>query len=361
VPTSPRDQRHANIEVMRALAILAVFGFHFLGFWQSANGTLNVTHGLLGHVHRVLLLYGGTWGVSVFILLSGLGLVAGMEKTATVGAFFRRRLLRVFPLFWWIAVPTLVLLLALGRMPVSLLWQAPFWLTGTTIAAPGKLWPISASWWFITLIVQIYLVFPLLWWIARRCGCAAVMAVAVCVNGTTLAVVSWSAAPWGHTAASFVGLAFVGSRLIELTAGLCLGALYWPWVAGNRPSARTIAAVAVALPVGYFVLDRFMQPPWSQPYALGFVILMLPRAVRTACTTRVMRPLLWLGTSSYAFYLAHAVWSALTVAALTQLGLQSELLTLLATLAVAIAMSALFARSYGMAAARRFGLAYVKT
>ncbi|MGO8685531.1 MAG: acyltransferase family protein [Thermoleophilia bacterium] len=359
--TLPRDQRHANIEVMRALAILAVFGFHFLGFWQAANGNLNVTHGPLGRVHRILLLYGGTWGVSVFVVLSGLGLVAGMSKTATVGAFYRRRLLRVFPLFWWIAVPTIVLLLALGRMPVSLLWQTPFWLTGTAIAAPGRLWPISASWWFITLIVQIYLVFPLLWWIARRFGLAAVMAVAVFVNGVTLAVISWSGAPWGHAAASFVGLAFVGSRLIELTAGLCLGALYWPWVEGKRPSASTFVSVGLALPIAYLVLRRFMQPPWSQPYALGFVILMLPRVVRTACATRVMRPLLWLGNGSYAFYLAHAVWTALTVAALTQLGLQSELLTLLAALAVATAVSALFARSYGVAAAKRFGLAYVKT
>ena len=80
--------RHANIEAARAVAILAVFGYHFVGFWRVATGAARLgvaPHGLEGRV----LLYGGTWGVSVFVVVSALGLVRGLNQSSGLLDFYR--------------------------------------------------------------------------------------------------------------------------------------------------------------------------------------------------------------------------------------------------------------------------------
>jgi len=337
--------RHANIEVTRAVAILAVFGYHFLGFWRAAGGVARLgvaPHGL----ERRVLLYGGTWGVSVFVVVSALVLVRSLDQSSGLPAFYRRRLLRIFPLFWWIAVPLMVLAFAAGRMQVDQLWKVPFWLTGTEILWPGRLWPVTAAWWFITLIVQIYLVFPLLVAFARRFGPAPLMGFALVVNLACLTLAQYGDHVFGRGAASFIGLAFVGSRLVEVAAGVSLGLLYWQWSAGRRPSAATVATVAWSTAAAYLALRLFDWEFIAQPWALVFVVLMLPGVVRAACGSRVMAPLLWVGAISYAFYLAHSLTMALLVQFLAARGVSSEPLALAASLVMALAVAAGFHFSY---------------
>ena len=237
--------RHANIEAARGVAILAVFGYHFVGFWRAAGGAAGfggAPHGL----ERRLWLYGGTWGVSVFVVVSALVLVRALDESSGLLTFYRRRLLRIFPLFWWIAVPLMGLAFAVGRMQANQLWKVPFWLTGTEILWPGRLWPVTAAWWFVTLIVQIYLVFPLLVVVARRFGPAPLMGLALVVNLVSLTLAQHGDRVFGSGAASFIGLAFVGCRLVEVAAGVSLGLLYWEWSAGRRPDCATVAALSAA-------------------------------------------------------------------------------------------------------------------
>jgi len=337
--------RHANIEAARGVAILAVFGYHFVGFWRAAGGAAGfggAPHGL----ERRLWLYGGTWGVSVFVVVSALVLVRALDESSGLLTFYRRRLLRIFPLFWWIAVPLMGLAFAVGRMQANQLWKVPFWLTGTEILWPGRLWPVTAAWWFVTLIVQIYLVFPLLVVVARRFGPAPLMGLALVVNLVSLTLAQHGDRVFGSGAASFIGLAFVGCRLVEVAAGVSLGLLYWEWSAGRRPDCATVAAVAWSTAAAYLALRLFDGEFIAQPWALAFVVAMLPGVVRAACSSRVMAPLLWVGLISYAFYLAHSLTMALLVQYLAARGVRSEPLALVASLAMALTVAAGFHFSY---------------
>ena len=155
---------------------------------------------------------------------------------------------------------------------------------------------------------------------------------------------------FGPGAASFIGLAFVGSRLVEVAAGVSLGLLYWEWSAGRRPSAATVATVAWSTAAAYLALRLFDWEFIAQPWALLFVVAMLPGAVRAVCSSRAMAPLLSVGLISYAFYLAHSLTMALLVQFLAARGVSSEPLVLVASLVMALSRRGRFSLHYG-----RFG------
>ena len=343
-------RRHPNIEVTRAVAVLAIFAYHFLGFWGAATGHVNLTAGFVGHVQRTLRIYGGLWGVSVFVVIAGLGLVAAMGRRPGIAAFYRRRLLRIYPMFWWTAIPLMVVLVIAGRLAPERFWQVPFWLTGTTILWPGHLWPITAPWWFITLIVQIYLVFPLLWRVAERWGLAAVVGAALVVNVASVEVIAH--AGLSHAAQLFLGLAFVGCRLVEVTAGLCLGALYWRWAGGERPAASSIVTVALVVPAAFAALQLTGRPMQVPALAVAFVVVMLPGVVRRVCGSRALSPLLWLGVISYAFFLTHSLVIPPTIDLAGRAGIHSEASVAIVCLGAAVAVAAGFHYSYAFAARR---------
>jgi len=95
--------------------------------------------------------YYGYWGVDVFLLLSGMGLVNSLRKYP-VRTYYRRRLLRLFPacLLCGIMKCTIILLLSiLSLLPydtVPINWLSPF----------------SMDLWFIRAIIIYYLISPFL-------------------------------------------------------------------------------------------------------------------------------------------------------------------------------------------------------
>lgn len=351
-----RPRRHPNIEIARAVAILVIFGYHFGYYWQLTGGRLGPWNGPQGRLERLVAVYGGTFGVSVFIMISGLVLVAAMTRAPATGAFYRRRLLRIYPLFWWIALPTMLILLILGRFSMDRAWEIPFWLSGSTIVYPGHLWPISAPWWFITLIVQIYLAFPLLWRLYRRVGPAGLLAISFVVNVLCLRLLGPPHAPWGHDVSQYLLLAFVASRLVELSAGICLGVAYWGWSRGERPSAQLALTLVVGVPAALFIMQRIDYHQIPPLRAYFFVAVMALPFVAAACRSRagsrLLVPLVWLGGISYAFYLAHSVLIMPVIVGLARLGVHSGRVALVVSLAVALAVSAGFHYSYAVVAPR---------
>ena len=349
VPALPRG-RHANIQVLRAVAVLAIFAQHFLGFWHAAGRPLDLSGGVVGSIDRTLRFDAGFWGVSTFVVLSAVGLVAAADRAASDGAFYRRRLSQIYPLFWWIAAPAIVVLLVVGRMAVAQLWQAPLWLTGATIALPGRAWPISAPWWFVTLILQIYLVFPLLMRAARRWGLAALLAGATAIDAACVLAVAHL--PLGHPAAQFLGLAFVGCRLLEVAAGLALGELYWAAASGRRVPLRRVAGVAAGVVGGFAALKLAGRPMLWPTLAFAAVALVLAPPVARACGARVAAPLRRLGDLSYPFYLVHALLIPPAIALVAMAGLGLEPVAAAASLAVAVAVAAFATWSLSFARAR---------
>ncbi|MBK7972723.1 MAG: acyltransferase [Deltaproteobacteria bacterium] len=168
----------------------------------------------------------GFHAVAVFLVLSGFGLARSLGNVERPsqgwGRWYRRRLLRLFPLYW---AAHLVILLAgpLARLDESLDARLLVSMSGL------RLWPIETAWfyfnpsfWYFTLLVQLYAVFPLLWRVARRIG-----PLPFALGGLVVtAAVRWSLfAGWAISTHWAEGGWFAG-RMAEFALGIGLGMVH---------------------------------------------------------------------------------------------------------------------------------------
>lgn len=186
--------RHLDwLDPIKALALLWIFvdhaaertfGWPLIGnpdsHWPSLSvrieqlRPLPITDGwdVIANVFRYVG-WTGDQGVSIFLIASGLGLAWSQAVRESTGAatnrsdFWRRRLWRIYPI--WIAAHLFILFpLALIEYRISPLdSELYFSLLGIRIT-PSQIAYGVPAWWFIGLILQLYLVFPLLYrWISR--------------------------------------------------------------------------------------------------------------------------------------------------------------------------------------------------
>lgn len=99
-------------------------------------------------------------GVDLFFLLSGFGLYHSMRRDPNPWHFYKKRLLRIFPTYFLFAAAWFVISLALRiETAASFLWKytlISFFISG------------EATIWFISAIILLYLLFPLLYRTAER-------------------------------------------------------------------------------------------------------------------------------------------------------------------------------------------------
>lgn len=102
----------------------------------------------------------GYAGVDLFFFLSGIGLYYSMEKDPNPLHFYKKRALRVLLSFFAVALPYEGLRLWLGQITPADFWQK---LTLTAYWRSGDM-----NYWFISAILVFYLVYPLLYRIAKE-------------------------------------------------------------------------------------------------------------------------------------------------------------------------------------------------
>lgn len=106
----------------------------------------------------------GYVGVEVFFLLSGVGLIYSYTKKPDLKTFFRKRLLRVLPVFWACLILIHVKNIIVGEFSASDLILAA---SGLDFLIYGVL-----DTWFIPAILICYLLFPLYYFISNKFGFA---------------------------------------------------------------------------------------------------------------------------------------------------------------------------------------------
>jgi len=189
-PSAVTAQRLDWLDPVKALALLAILLNHLVeefgpGPWFTNPD--NSWPSLAVRLHTIvppgtsLFLRGvraagwlGDAAPGVFILASGVGLtlsaLADPGNTLDARAFYRRRLLRLFPLY--IAMHFVVLAGALfvpGNTESFAGLRTMLSLTGIRVL-PGTFFHISPSWWFVWLILQLYVVYPYLFRALRKLG-----------------------------------------------------------------------------------------------------------------------------------------------------------------------------------------------
>jgi peptidoglycan/LPS O-acetylase OafA/YrhL len=169
------------IDISKGLAILFVAYFHFVSTyfqhgvlppadWSNLGaGTLTVLGLVWSKVSGL-----GFHAVGVFIILGGWTLMQSTMRRVESGpvawgGWYRSRFLRLYPMYW---VAHLVYLLSPfvarlepvdSRIILSLLGLR-------FIDIQMNFMYLNAAWWYFSMLIQFYLIFPLLFWAARRLG-----------------------------------------------------------------------------------------------------------------------------------------------------------------------------------------------
>lgn len=296
----------------------------------------------------------GEQGVNIFLILSGFGLTWGLlqKKMGTrfpIFKFYFQRLRRILPLWWGIHL-LFVLTFVLFNWGISpydpLLYLSLLGIRFT----PDTFFFFCPAWWFVGLLLQLYLLFPLLWIGLKRFGplklLLIVCAIALPIRAFGLLTFGSYIDEW-HRGAIFI------TRLPEFVFGISLAAWMYqnPSVVDYRLRAKRTLIVAVCLYVLGLVLSLFVLGVVIAPLLLGvgaFIIFyaVLSSLSHSKCIFRTLSPL---GQHSYSLYLVHQVVLELLIptGAIRLMLIQQTLFAIILSIVFALSLEFLVERFQG--------------
>ncbi|MEV0457627.1 acyltransferase family protein [Catellatospora methionotrophica] len=293
---------------MRFLAAAAVFFFHamYQGFFASPG----VQEGYVSIFGR-----GGHLGVGFFFVLSGFVLTWAARDEDTVGRFWRRRLVKIYPNHVLTFAVAFILLTWVSQAVVErdtailnfFLLQAWFPQLEVNNSVNSISWSLSCE-------VLFYLSFPLLYRLIRHIrpsrlwAWAAVVAVIVAaVPLLSLLLPHQPQLPWAPVSENrfwFIYF-FPPVRLLDFVFGMLLARLVitgrrLPFRLGGAIALTTAAYALAPLVPGEYALVAVMLVP------VGLVIAAGAAADAAGERSWLASPaMVWLGNVSFAFYLWH--------------------------------------------------------
>jgi peptidoglycan/LPS O-acetylase OafA/YrhL len=276
----------------------------------------------------------GLFGVTVFFFLSGFLITTLLrierERTGRVhfGAFYLRRVLRIFPPLY-LALGGSVLLVVTGMLTGTLrtgalLSQALFVTNYYEINHGTELIPGTEVFWSLAVEEHFYLLFPVayvaLGWCVRSRGRQAAWMLAMCaaiLGWRCLLVFAFGALP-GYSLDEFHPRIChaTDARLDSLLLGCALAVYGNPALDPTRFSRRVWLGLGVPVGTATLVLTFAVRSPGFRDtlrYTLQGVALvpLFVAAIRYpewgAFRLLNLRPVRFLGVLSYTFYLVHAV------------------------------------------------------
>jgi peptidoglycan/LPS O-acetylase OafA/YrhL len=169
------------LDIAKGLAILWVVYFHFFRTYFE-HGSLppadwsNLVTGAATVFRAVWLEVSGLGfhAVGVFIILSGWALMVSTARraesgTLAWGAWYRSRFLRLYPMYWVAHLVYLVSPFVVrpeqvdGRIVLSLLGLR-------FVDIEMNYYYLNPAWWYFAMLIQFYLLFPVLFWAAKKLG-----------------------------------------------------------------------------------------------------------------------------------------------------------------------------------------------
>lgn len=278
----------------------------------------------------------GDQGVQLFLIVSGLGLTWGLlargqGRSLALRRFYRRRAERIYPLWWGAHLFFLVTWLLVG-WGISVTEPA-FWASMLGIrVTPGLLYYFAPAWWYIGLLLQLYLVYPILWAFLYRLGPTRFLILG-CVVGFA-ARAAGALVFDGYLDAWLRGAIFI-TRLPEFVFGMSLAVWLQRYPEQTEHRLRSLAVVASA--IGAYlvgtVLALTLLGMAVAPFILGisaFLLLYVLFTSRLFARGLGIGP--WIGRHTYSLFLMHHPF----IMALVPIGLAASTLRIMGGIAGAV-------------------------
>ncbi len=342
------QRRIPSLDALRGIAALAVV-VHHAGLQRFPMIRPGVG-GPDANVSFPLLFWLGTWGVTLFFVLSGFCIHLPQARKEREGApfigwkeFYRRRARRLLPTHY---ASIAFAVIAAYFFPTDLITRATI---GTLLAHVFMVhtwidavvfYSINAVFWSIAVEVHFYVTYPLLQWLRRRLGSSLIVALlgvafVVYLVGflkppgdfrfvvQNLFLVTW----WQWGLGVVLADLYVRGTLTSLVRFVVFRGSIWVWGGLSLAVAYTDPTIG-----GAHV--RF----WIFPLICAATLL--STAIGPERASRA-RPLEWLGDFSYSLYLMHPVALAVTLRLLPQ-GVLPGVLATLVDIAASVVLSRLF-------------------
>lgn len=342
------QRRIPSLDALRGVAALAVVVHH--AALQRLSIVRHAAYVADANIFHPLLFWGGTWGVTLFFVLSGFCIHLPQARREHEGAafigwreFYRRRARRLLPTHY---ASIAFAVIAAYFVPTDLISRPTI---GTLLAHVFMVhtwvnsvvfYSINAVFWSIAVEVHFYLAYPLLQRFRKRLGLGLV----------------------GFLLGAGLLVYWVGSRLPSDDSRFVVQHLFlvtwWQWGLGValadiyvRGSVGPIARFAV-FPGAIWVWGSLsLVVAYLDPMVFGIHVrfwvfpvicaaLLLSAAVGSTRSHRAP-PLEWLGDFSYSLYLMHPVALALTIRFLPAGALPASL-AVVVDIVAAVILSCLF-------------------
>ena len=339
------------LDIAKGLSILWIVYFHFFRTYFEHRTLTPDWHSAWSSAVRFL---GMAWlqisglslqAVSVFIILSGWALMQSTMRRADAGqlswlAWYRTRLFRLYPMYWVAHLVYLVSPFVARWEPVD--HRIILSLLGLRfINIEMNFFYLNASWWFFCMLIQFYLMFPLLFITARKLG-PWIFLLLACAAGFYVRYLMLMV--WGSNGEWIQG-GFAVSRLPEFALGMALGMWH------SRSPAR---AEWFFLRWPGLLLGVLLYPAALQLYRNGFTYIFVDFGAGACCLGVVLgvagllshlqkaaQLLALVGTYSYGIFLIHqpyVIW----------LGFHVRPLPILVFLFVAVPLTLTILSAWGM-------------
>jgi peptidoglycan/LPS O-acetylase OafA/YrhL len=250
----------------------------------------------------------GFHAVGVFLVASGFGLCYSMAKPGKRHdgwlQWFRKRLTRLFPMYWLAHLIFLVSPFVSRPEPVDYRFLLSF--------LGDRIWPLeeiffyaNPAWWYFGLLIELYIVFPLLFRLLTRLGASYFLLIAALFTLLTRLLLLGVIPVHGY----YLQGAFFGARLWEFAMGMALGFLCrkQPILVEKVLFARvTLLGGVVSYALGLWSYGGGWVYAFTDPLiGTGLFVILAHVAVWTCQVRQLASMVSYVGAFSYGLYLLH--------------------------------------------------------
>lgn len=291
-----KASHRADIDGLRAVAIIAVLLFHF-----------NVGTS------------GGFIGVDVFFVISGFLITGILQRgDSSPGSWFVdfwiRRVLRILPALVTVVVATLAVGWALllpqdyADLAASAIYQSLlvsnvyFWETTSYFASPAQSKPLLHTW-SLSVEEQFYLIFPFVVWSLRRFSLTTKTYIYVVALGVSLAGSIYGG--FNHPAASFF---LLPTRAWELLTGSILACMGTIQLGRFWRELISITGIAMIIFAAFAFTEKTVFPGYLAAIpCLGTALVIGGNSAGKTIVGNLLslKPVVFIGLISYSLYLWH--------------------------------------------------------